>query len=262
MKCGRQTRGFTIVETMIFLAVSGALLLVAMGFITSTQSTTQFNQGANDALQQINKVVNNVSNGYYAGNSDVVCTKSAGGLTASSTGGGDSRGTNADCVFLGRVISFGTRGSDTYTAYDVAGLRVTNTGGEVDSMLKASPTRITGTEEQVTYRNGLQFGGLKRGSASGFDAAGFFGSLGKIASSGSGTDLESTAQQFDFVAFNQADFPGAVTASYESNKTASMSDGIKICLYEGNRQAVIAVGGAGQSANAIMTISSGDCSSW
>ena len=74
MKCGRKPLGFTLVETMIFLAVSGALLLTAMAFITSTQSGAQFNQGANDALQQINGVIGNVTDGYYPNTKNFSCS--------------------------------------------------------------------------------------------------------------------------------------------------------------------------------------------
>lgn len=264
MKRGRKTQGFTIVETLIFLAVSGALLLSAIVFISSTQNKTQFNQAANDALQQINGVINNVADGYYAGDDNVTCTVSGSAITSVGTGATNARGTNDKCVFLGRIIEFGTGANDDkFTVHDVAGLRTVTSGGvetEVASMANASPTVVGGTEQVVTYRNGLRFGKLTRGSVTGFDAVGFFGTLGKVVSSGiNAGQLETASQQNDFVGFRYNQITsGALTSAYQSNKDASQ-DGMTLCLTDGQRQAEITIGGQRRSANTSMVIGMGTC---
>ena len=265
MKRGRQTQGFTIVETMIFLAVSGALLLSAIAFITSTQSNTQFNQAANDALQQINGVINNVADGYYAGNDNVTCSVSGNAITSVGIGPANARGTNDKCVFLGRVIEFGTGAADNrFTVHDVAGLRTISSGGaeiEVTDMATASSTLVTGTEQIVTYRNGLRFGKLTQGAVDGFDAVGFFGTLGKVVSSGlNAGQLQTASQQNDFVGFRYNQIStGALRGDYVTNKDASR-DGMTLCLTDGERQAEIIIRGQRRSANTSMVIGIGTCS--
>ena len=131
-------------------------------------------------------------------------------------------------------------------------------------MADASPAKISGTQQNVIFRYGLKYGGMHIGTSNSGDAVGFFGSLGQIAASGSTNagDLESSAQQYNFAAFNKIDFPAAISTDFESNKNNSMTDGVTICFYEGKRQAIIAIGGQGQSANAELTIGTGDCSAW
>ena len=66
MKSGLKSRGFTIVEVLIFLAVSSALMVSAFTLISGSQNKAAFTVGINDVQQQINAVINNVSNGYYS----------------------------------------------------------------------------------------------------------------------------------------------------------------------------------------------------
>ena len=113
MKSGLKSRGFTIVEVLIFLAVSSALMVSAFTLISGSQNKAAFTVGINDLQQQINTVVNNVSNGYYAESATAQgCTvDSAGALQFSSTG---SKGTSSQCIFLGRVVVF-DNGEYTFT---------------------------------------------------------------------------------------------------------------------------------------------------
>ena len=266
MKCGRSSQGFTIVETMIFLAVSGALLLAAMTFITSSQNGTQFKQGANDALQEVNKVINNVANGYFAGDDSVVCTVNPArtAVTAGVDASSEGKGTNKDCVFLGRVIEFGAPGSTAFTVRDVAGVRTLKLSSgaitEPTTMREALPALISGTQQEVALRYGLKFGSLKRATTGGsYSSAGFFSRLGKIAGTPESGNLESTAQQFDFIGYS--DFSTDINdASYESKRDSIMDEGLELCLHDGSRQAIITIGGPQRSSTTTLTINDGDCS--
>ena len=270
MKCGPKPLGFTLVETMIFLAVSGALLITAMAFITSTQSVTQFNQGANDALQQINTVIGNVSDGYYPNMKNFSCAAGPGGPVISA--GTTEQGKNKGCVFLGRVIDFQPEVSGQqkkFVIHDVAGLQqyIAPDGAikDVDTMEKAKPTLLSSViadnAQEIFYRNGLRLGSLEYESGGTVDAAGFFSSLAKTVDAGINAGLADTsAQQFDFVGFNFATITGGGT--FAGNYDDLVDDtraGLKLCLTDGSRQAEILIGGNNRSANTSMTIGGGDC---
>ena len=87
MKRGINPLGFTIVETMIFLAVSGALVVVGLSAVYGTQGRSEFRVAVNDAQQQIDKVINNVSNGYYADTSNISCSNIGNNTVISSKQG-------------------------------------------------------------------------------------------------------------------------------------------------------------------------------
>jgi len=132
MRGGTSPRGYTIVETMIFLAVSGFMFLIAAAFVSGKQNTAEFRQGINTINTQIQQVINDVANGFYPSNSDFSCTSSPspGGLTINNvttneqgSNGGTTGPNQNGCVFLGKVIQFGdgTYPVTTSSIYTVAG---------------------------------------------------------------------------------------------------------------------------------------------
>lgn len=124
MKTGWQAQGYTIVEVMIFLVVSSALLISAFNLIAGQQRKTEFAQSIRDVDQVIQEVVNNVQTGYYPNTGGFSC--SASGSGPSFTGASTSRGENKDCIFLGRVMQFGVHGSpDDVNVFSIVGLRET-----------------------------------------------------------------------------------------------------------------------------------------
>ena len=257
MKRGRLPQGFTIVEVLIFLAVSGALAVSAMFFIAGMQNKTQFNQAANDVLQQINTVINNVSNGYYAGNDNVDCTASSSGPVLTNTT--KSRGTNKDCILLGRAIDFN---ANSFVIRDIVGLRERTSGGDVTSIAEAKPKEISATEQIVNYKNGLRYRpgiSLKDAAGSPRASIGFFGTLAQVSASG---DIETSAQQSDFIGF-----PGNIAtslSSFPTNYNTERNKQLVLCLDSGGaggQRAIITIGGPDvASATTSMTIASGECS--
>jgi prepilin-type N-terminal cleavage/methylation domain-containing protein len=106
----KATGGFTIVEVMIVLAVSGMLLVSAAALIDGRQSRTEFTTAVNDEQQQIQQIINETASGYYPNNQDFTCTPnptSSPVLTKSTPGTGTRQGANQGCIFLGKAIQFG-----------------------------------------------------------------------------------------------------------------------------------------------------------
>jgi len=113
MKKGGSTAanaGFTIAETLIVLAVTGAMLLTAIMFVSGRQNKTEFQTSINDLQQQLQQIVNETASGHYNNNSNFACN-GVGALVVLGSGG-NGQGTNASCIFLGNALQFGTGSGD------------------------------------------------------------------------------------------------------------------------------------------------------
>jgi prepilin-type N-terminal cleavage/methylation domain-containing protein len=137
----RQPLGYTIVEVMIVLAVSGVMFVIAASFINGKQARTAFTTGVNDMASTIQDTLDQVSDGKY---SDIPLNCSFNGTQTSITSGGSNQqGTNATCVFLGKMIRWDVGAAD-YTVYSLAGGRSTDfaTGTTDITNLNAADPRV------------------------------------------------------------------------------------------------------------------------
>jgi len=123
MRGGRQKQGYTIVEVMVFLAISGFMFIIAASFISGKQAKNEFRQGMNDINSKIKQTINDVSNGYYPSNGDFACIADNLGSTPTFPTGAKETGTNKGCAFIGKVMQFSTGSVDssTYNIYSVIG---------------------------------------------------------------------------------------------------------------------------------------------
>jgi prepilin-type N-terminal cleavage/methylation domain-containing protein len=113
-------RGFTIIEVMIVLAVSGLILASAAALFSNKQSKTEFAVAANQFQTQIQAIINDAGNGYNpTGSTDYKYNFQCSGNTNAPptfTPGYSSQGSNGPlsipsstmgCIFLGKVMDFG-----------------------------------------------------------------------------------------------------------------------------------------------------------
>jgi hypothetical protein len=150
IRVGSRSQGYTIVETIIFLAVTGVLFLTSLQLVSDQQGKTEFNQAVNDIRTQIQDVANDVSTGFYHNPLQFQCQASLGFspvpiITPFGGAGTDTQGTNQDCIFIGRVVQYAATPATTqekYVLYSVVGLRKSSTGKEVSTYAEAIPTAI------------------------------------------------------------------------------------------------------------------------
>lgn len=146
--------GFTIIETLIVLAVSGALFLSAVLLVAGQQRKVEFSQAVQDARSVIEQTITEVGAGYYPNGGNVSCTPVGGNLSISATGG-VGQGANTGCIFLGKVLQFGVVDTDPqqYVTHVVAGLQ-NNTG----TLASAAPSavNIDGTRLTKELHHGLR----------------------------------------------------------------------------------------------------------
>jgi len=253
MKSGLKSRGFTIVEVLIFLAVSSALMVSAFTLITGLQNKTSFTQGINDVQQQIDSVINNVTNGYYAESSTQQTCLVIGGAIDFQNGSSE-KGTNSDCIFLGRMIVFGN--DETYTVYNIAGKRQSAPGKEVTKMSDAAPIIIPNSEQTFRLKNGILFNRVKSDNK---NAYAFINGLGT--STGISDQLASGYQQAGFYAFPYtAGNPlTALKDRYDSDKNPT--SGYNLCFDSGttNQNGLISLGGDNRNATSSLQIRNGPC---
>lgn len=101
--------GYTIVEVMTFLAITGLLFISAATAVGGQQRNVQYSQSVRDFESQIQDVINDVSNGYFPDISRGTCSINVSGqpIFTDST---DDKGTSTECVFVGKSLFFNVAG--------------------------------------------------------------------------------------------------------------------------------------------------------
>lgn len=122
LNVGKGMFGYTIIEALIFLAVSGALLIATMGIINGRQEKVRFSQAVDTMQQNLLDIFNDVSTGYYPTTGGFSCSKNSSNNNITFGGSNKAQGTNEGCVFIGKAIEL-TNGSSNYNTYTMAGPR-------------------------------------------------------------------------------------------------------------------------------------------
>jgi len=247
MKRGLDNKAYTIVEVIIVLAVSSALLVSALLLVGGQQNKTQFNQSVRDIEQQVQDIINNVATGYYSRSTDFTCSNNAGILTISV--GHSDLGSNKDCLFIGRIVQFNVGGNgENLAVYNIVGLRE-NGGEAITDLALAQPTILTGTTEHRTLKYGL------RAINCGVGAVGFISTLGQP----SGGNLESGSQNVELRSVTNVGCGGNELSNVFFS--AAPVDEVKVCFNSGgtNQYADLIIGGSGRQTSTQLDIRSGQC---
>lgn len=269
----RHAAGFTIVETLIVLAVTGGLFVAIAATLAGRQNAAEFTHAIQNAQAYVQQVVDQVSEGFYPNAANFTCADSGGSVQiAAGTAG---QGTNAGCVFLGKVIQFGVHGTDPeqYQVYTVAGLRGPAAGAS-SPFQNVDPTvvGVGGSYSAYSTAYALEYG-LKtawvRSGGTDIGAVGLLMEPGSLdASSGSG--YTSGAQQVDLVPLpgtslgqTQAQSATAINnrlrdPTLTADAPINPAGGVQICLASGttNQSGLITIGGTGRQLRVKLDIRS------
>lgn len=251
--------GYTIIEVIIVLAISGIMFLIAANFINGKQEHTAFVQGTNDMVNQLQNIVDDVTDGHY---SDVPLKCEVGGGNAISvsqdvTG---SQGSTQNCVFLGKMISFeGAAQPTNYQLFSLAALRsFTTTDGTIPAAGSPSVSAIpgltvNGTIPQSLYLPNTATGKMTVTPLTGAPqvnySIGFVQGLGSTNESGYVSGTQTVGLVYD----SGLNTPTTTTiVDGTENGPSSLVNGTNIkpaksatiCLSDGTRYARIFIGGA------------------
>lgn len=138
-------RGYTIIEVMIVLAISGALLASSVAIFRGQQAETEFSQSLLDMQSKFQSYGTEVSSANLP--SGYTCALQQDGstganypaLTLNATQTSDST-SNQDCLFLGRAIQI-IPGTDTIYVYPVLGTRTIWNGTSDTGQFPATPAQ-------------------------------------------------------------------------------------------------------------------------
>lgn len=148
MKSPQGAGGYTIIEVMIFLVISTAMLGSVMGALTLQNRKHQFTESVQTFNLKLQDLLNDVDTGYFPSNSDFSCTVNAAtGVPTFNNVSGAVHGTNKDCVFAGKSISRDATNPSNYNVQTLVGRRSVVEGGvarEVKDVSEANITVLTG----------------------------------------------------------------------------------------------------------------------
>jgi prepilin-type N-terminal cleavage/methylation domain-containing protein len=272
MKAAEKQSGFTIVETLIVLAVTGALFLIAFDAINGKQNITEFQQGINNVKSSIQDAISEVNSGDYTDTDNFTCDGASGTLQIQS--GADQQGSNTGCIFLGKVLQFGVANTNPqkYIAYTVAGLQ-NNTGtlasATPDAIAPGNTTNATGDFPNASVTSLLPYGltAVSMDSVASNGTKTAVGAVGIISTLGSYSDgqLVSGSQQLDLIPVTGSalDTTSQTTVDDINNHLAASTinpgDGVEICFASGttNQSGLITIGNDDNNLAVTLVIDSG-----
>lgn len=158
----RRSGGYTLLEVMIFLAISSLLLAFSIVAVQGQAAKTEFRTSVDNVNGKIQQWIDQVQNGFTNSSSGPTSSQAAFNCTSTNIGGvsypnlqtsgaTNQRGANPDCVFLGDAILFNNQNADSNHIFNIpiVGLRLSNSGsGELASSLAdASPVPALTTSQ-------------------------------------------------------------------------------------------------------------------
>ncbi|HEV2402736.1 MAG TPA: hypothetical protein VGS08_00905 [Candidatus Saccharimonadales bacterium] len=254
--------GFTVVEIMIVLAVTGLLFLSAVALISGKTDQTEFDQAARAIQQQIQDSVSEVAAGQYASLNNFSCTVSGGSLTISPVS--SPQGKNEKCAFLGKVMQFAVHNThpEQFLVYPIAGIKEDAIGQQVAGLASLDPTVVALSSSTGMLEYGLHAAGMiyeNNGSSPvHIGAVGFIYSLPSYDSSSGIASGTSQVDLYPIVnsALHQSKVAGeskinAYLENQASQPTPNPSGGVTICFRSGttNQYAIITIGTNGNGTN-------------
>lgn len=252
IKGGLAPFGYTIVETMIVLAVSGVMFLMAATFVNGKQAKTAFNTGVNEFASRLRDTIEQVNDGQY---SDIYLSCDNTGRASVAASG--SQGTNNNCVFLGKMWHLTDAGSDHYEVFSVVGSRLSTPDGDpVTYPSTGSNAQVAEPLTQAfTTPQHLTIGKVTiDGSVNSYEFG--FMPLNDAASTDSST-LQTTGLYYVSGVGRNTDSHTASLVTVPANLLQARK--ADICLTDGSRQADIIIGSNNDQLNVTVAMRSASC---
>ena len=113
----RKSAGFSIVEVMIVLAISGVLFISVVVMVSGRRASTEFNQAITSVKSELEQTINEVESGYYGDPASAVCLNNGSGWPMD----------RSNCVFIGKLVQFQTTNDNEYAVHTLVGRRSATT---------------------------------------------------------------------------------------------------------------------------------------
>lgn len=268
----RREDGFTVIEVIIVLAITGMLFVSAAIMISGRQNRTAFEQAVRKVQTQIQSQIDEVVIGHYPNNGNIQCEATGSGPDIDA--GFNEQGTNGDCIFMGKVVQFGVKDTDPeqYKVYTIAGLRTTAAGDEVKTRVQAMAKLIAPTTadpsipdevEEVILEGGLGTGFVQYGTTAAPNTSAGFAIWQSLATTSGGT-LNSGAQAAHIGAIpnttlgmTQLEFVDAAVGSFLTSPLDDVN-GVRLCFVSSSTEqsGLITLGGNNRRLSVILNMKS------
>lgn len=200
------TRGFTVIEVVLFLGISGLMFIGLFAGVTTLIANSRFQDSVFNLESFLQRQFDQSWNGVNVRDTAVVC---GGGLPVAPG--------KADCLLLGRVLLF-SPSSELISTYNVVGTKPASlaSGLTVDQILAAyQPESVPDSKETYSIPWGTQFAAGKSMAGGGVNAVAFLRS-----------PTTSRITAYHFLTSENGDS----SISIEPYITASASDSANYCI--------------------------------
>lgn len=254
MKGGKAPLGYTIVEVLIVLAVSGMMFVIAANFINGKQQKTAFTQGVNEMASRIQDTIEQVTDGKY---SDIPFNCSAATPVQITSNSAATQGTNPPCVFVGKFLQF--EDNNVPTSYEVFSLAAdrskTSLGPDVAPVRSDDGAVDLTTQQTIPQNLSLSSTKINIADASGTTHGLNYG-FGFTQSQGTAGAVNGTyasgAQTVNLVYSPDLNAPTSEIGAIGAIKgKVALAKSATFCLTDGTYYAQFSIGGIGSNGNRL-----------
>lgn len=141
----RGQKGYTLLEVLMFIAVSSLLFVSTISAVNGRQRQVQLSQSTKEFDAKIRDIINDITTGYFPTNSTVSCEVSPLGEVQIQSSSNQNLGTNSACIYVGKAIQFKADGDPAkIRIYTLAGRRYSdNILTPVTSISEARPKAVS-----------------------------------------------------------------------------------------------------------------------
>ena len=243
----RTSRGYTIIEAMLFLIITATLLVSALAIFQGRHERTGFTQAIRETEARIVTMINEVGSGQFPSDGSYTCTEEGGDLHINSANGTAAQGTQDSCVYLGKILQI-DNGGRNYRVYTLVGSREAERLGD-------GPTEVIADDDEDgpditqehTLPGGIEFKNINYGDDNQTSQA--VGFITSFVSQGGDDDVVSGSQSVEMLRINadadKEDLIERARTISDDNRNPAQA---LICIQEsgGGRQAAILLGGSGR----------------
>lgn len=148
----KEQAGFSILEVLIFIAVSSLMFISAIAVIGGRQRQVQFAQGTREFDAKLRDIINDVTTGYYPSNETVSCEVGVDGEVNIQSGTDQKIGENSVCIYVGKVIQFQPDGDESMIRiYSMAGRRFSDSESSIVTTIDQANPKAVALPGVVTF---------------------------------------------------------------------------------------------------------------
>lgn len=252
--------GYTILEVMIVLVVTGGLFASVAAMLSGKQATTEFNQAVRDYEAKIQATASDVATGFYS-TGTFSCSVSGPGPVTFAPAPVSLPGTNKGCLFLGKMLATGALSTDIFTLagrqYKPDNITDIETLADASARAVYSPVDIT---EPYTNKFSMMIKNVY--TIPGNVSIGGFGFISELSGANGAGSPDTGSRGVLLYGLTGTTSPNAnnraANAALINAGVTPEPTGVRVCLWDGgNHKGEITVGDNGSQTTTEVTFDNG-----